>query len=114
VGDIGLMVFASRDISAVITAATTAARNLQVTPGSARMFDYADGLYVGGCLNQMPQNYVQFAAGNIVNIVAGTVNITSMAGQTTIDGKVFLTHQHVPGTYVAGSTPVTGDSGSVM
>jgi hypothetical protein len=59
VGDIGICGFASRDISAV------KANKAQSTPGSFRTFDWADGLYMGGCLNGMPTQYVAFAASGI-------------------------------------------------
>lgn len=36
------------------------------------------------------------------------------SGQVIINGRVFMNHDHGPGTYVAGSTPVTGDSGTVV
>lgn len=63
VGDIGIAVFASRDISAV------KASKAQANPGSWRAHDMADGLYVGGLLNGTPVQYVQFTAGGI-NVVS--------------------------------------------
>lgn len=54
VGDIGLAVFTSRDISSVI------ANKAQSNPGSKRMFDWADGCYIGGYLNGVPTQFVQF------------------------------------------------------
>lgn len=63
VGDIGIAVFASRDISAV------KASKAQANPGSWRAHDMADGLYVGGLLNGTPVQYVQFSAGGI-NVVS--------------------------------------------
>lgn len=71
VGDIGIAVFASRDISAV------KASKAQANPGSWRSHDMADGLYVGGLLNGTPVQYVQFTAGGI-NLVSPTkVTITA-------------------------------------
>lgn len=43
---------------------------------------------------------------------AGHEIIINSSG-VTIDGKIFLTHEHTPGTYIAGSTAVMGDSGAV-
>lgn len=63
VGDLGIAVFASRDISAV------KASKAQANPGSWRSYDMADGLYVGGLLNGTPVQYVQFTAGGI-NVVS--------------------------------------------
>ena len=56
VGDIGIAVFADRDISAVSSAKAAA------NPGSGRRFDMSDGLYLGGVLNGVPSQYVQFNA----------------------------------------------------
>ena len=63
VGDFGIAVFASRDISAVKSSKG------QANPGSWRSHDMADGLYVGGLLNGTPVQYVQFTAGGI-NVVS--------------------------------------------
>jgi hypothetical protein len=59
VGDIGLCVFASRDLTKVIE--TEAPAN----PGSARQYDYSDGLYVGLMLGAAPTQYIQFNSGGI-------------------------------------------------
>ena len=56
-GDIGIAVFASRDISTVI------ATKKQANPATFRMYDFSDGLYLGGVLNGVPSQYVQFASG---------------------------------------------------
>jgi len=63
VDDVGIAVFASRDISAVKSSKG------QANPGSWRSHDMADGLYVGGLLNGTPVQYVQFTAGGI-NVVS--------------------------------------------
>jgi len=121
-GDIGIAVFASRDISSV------KANKAQANPGSFRTFDWADGLYLGGVLNGVPTQFVEFATGGItitsptkitlnapeVDIEASTsVTINSPAitiegGGTSVDGKVFLTHTHT-GVVSGGadSGPVT-------
>lgn len=59
-GDIGICLFSSRDISAVKNARTAA------PPGSARMYDPSDAMYVGGMLNSAPTQYIQFTEGGIV------------------------------------------------
>jgi phage baseplate assembly protein gpV len=59
VGDIGIAVFADRDISSV--KASKKASN----PSSRRRADYADGMYIGGFLNGVPAQYVQFSAAGI-------------------------------------------------
>lgn len=50
--DLGICIFADRDVSSV------KANKAQANPGSSRRFDIADGLYLGGMLNQAPQCYV--------------------------------------------------------
>jgi hypothetical protein len=71
VGDIGVMVFASRDSTAVI--ASKGAAN----PGSNRRFAWSDGVYFGGILNATPTQYLKFlAAGAGINLVSpGTVTV---------------------------------------
>lgn len=86
VGDIGLAIFASRDISAV---KSSKAPNV---PGSSRRFSPSDGLYIGGFLNGVPTQYVRFSATGI-EVVSPTkiictapevdVNATTKAVVTT-------------------------------
>lgn len=71
VGDIGVVIFADRDISAV--KATGAAAN----PGSMRRADMADGMYMGGLLNGVPSQYVQFNTDGIT--IHSPVKITLSA-----------------------------------
>lgn len=57
VGDIGLAVFADRDISSV------KAKQDQANPGSMRRFDMADGIYTGRTLQkegENPEQYIRF------------------------------------------------------
>lgn len=53
-GDIGLVVVADRDISAVKTA------KKQSPPGSKRRYNLADGIYVSAALAEKPTCYVRF------------------------------------------------------
>lgn len=108
VGDIGIAVFASRDISAVKESRRPA------QPGSARRFDMADGLYIGGVLNGAASQYVEFVAGGGINIVStagvninapGAVAITS--GSLTHNGKN-VGDTHVHGGVVIGGANTTG------
>jgi hypothetical protein len=59
VGDIGLCLFADRDISAV-----KANKDIS-NPGSMRQSDMADGLYIGGFLNKTPTQFIDFSADGI-------------------------------------------------
>lgn len=166
VGDIGLAVFASRDISSV------KANKAPSNPASSRTNDYADGLYWGTFLGETPTQYIQandsgitihsptkvtitapevdLVATSVVNIQAPTINLKgavvqtdgnvtmgadlAVAGNETVGGGLAVTgtttgtgaanftggvtgqgtslhtHTHPPGSYVAGATPVTGNS----
>jgi hypothetical protein len=88
-GDIGVCVFASRDISA-IKSDPNAARNRQpvagATPGSRRTFSLSDALYVASVLNPVPTDYVQFNAAGIrivsptrVRVEAPTIDLIGAA-----------------------------------
>ena len=100
-GDIGICVFANRDISAVV------AKKGQANPGSLRIFDWSDGLYLGGVLNGTPTQYIQFEGGNVTIASTGTVTINASAidlnGVLTINSKPFLSHDHT-GVQTGGGT----------
>jgi hypothetical protein len=66
-GDIGIAVFASRDISKVKSTQD------QANPGSGRLFNYADGIYLGGVLNAAPTQYIQFNSDGVS--IVSTENI---------------------------------------
>ena len=93
-GDIGICVFASRDISKVKSSKG------QANPGSGRQYSFSDGLYIGGVLNAAPSQYVQFSedgitlyspkkitieAGEGVDIKAPAITAT---GSTLVDGPL--------------------------
>lgn len=92
VGDIGLAVFASRDISSV------KANKAPSNPGSPRMFSWSDGLYVGGFLNGAPTNYVRFDSdGNVIIKPATKVTVQGdldVTGDVTASGVSLKTHRH--------------------
>jgi hypothetical protein len=81
VGDIGLAVFAERDISQV------KANKALSRPGSKRKHDMADGLYIGGFLNGAPTQYVRFSTAGIeitspvaISLNAPTINLNGNIG----------------------------------
>jgi hypothetical protein len=86
--DIGVMVFASRDSSAVIAAKGLA------NPGSQRRFSWSDGVYFGGILNAAPTQYLKFASGGVTLLSPTAVNIQSPAntvtGPATVTGATTL------------------------
>lgn len=97
VGDIGIAVFADRDISTVKITKTKA------NPNSARRFSKADGLYLGGVLNGTPTQYVIFGTSG-VKIVSPTA-IEFDAPSIKLNGVEFTTHTHtVAGVQAGGST----------
>lgn len=83
VGDVGLAVFADRDLSAV-----KATRGNKSNPGSRRRFSMADGLYVGGFLNGTPQNFVQFESSGQINVhSASKLTLDANGTGFVIDGS---------------------------
>jgi hypothetical protein len=78
VNDIGYVICADRDSSAAIRAKGMA------TPGSGRMYDIADGIYIGAILGAAPTCYIYLASNGYVTIhdVAGNVLQTSSSGIT--------------------------------
>ena len=103
VKDYGFVVCSDRDISNVTAAAAKNNSSLQVNPGSYRKYSVSDGIYVGGCFNQVPAGYVWLKADGtwtlndkLGNVLQGDANgITA----TPISGKPFK---------VAGNLQVTG------
>lgn len=117
-GDIGIAVFASRDITNVKSTKT------QANPGSFRMHDFGDGMYLGGLLNGSPSQFVQFTSSGITLISPGTITLQApnivlngalqqtggnatmsqsltVTGDVTADGTSL--HAHVHGGVTAGS-----------
>jgi hypothetical protein len=91
-GDLGICVFASRDISP-IKSNPESARNRKPSPGaqpgSKRMFSLSDAMYVGGLLNGAPTQFVQFSAAGIV--VKSPTKVTLQAPEIDLIGAVVQT-----------------------
>lgn len=110
VGDVGIMVFASSDISSVT------ANKGRANPGSRRRFDMADGLYLGMAMGGAPTQYVRFSSGGIeihspstVTIVAPNVQIT---GDVAITGALHNNGTNVGSTHKHGGvSPGGSDTG---
>jgi hypothetical protein len=105
VGDIGIALFASRDITAVKKAKKPS------PPGSDRKHHISDALYIGGVLNGSPTQYVRFSADGI-EIVSPT-KFTAKAPSIILDGEV--TQQGGNASFganvsIAGDLGVTGDT----
>lgn len=96
-GDIGFCLFASRDISKVVST------QAQANPGSDRYYSYSDAMYIGLGLSQyVPTQYIQFSASGI-NIVSPT-QITLQAPLINLTGGVIQTD----GTIVAETDVLAG------
>lgn len=81
--DIGVMVFGSRDLSAVIAAKGTA------NPGSQRRFSWSDGIYFGTVLSATALQYVKIDATGVTIVSPTAVKI--QAPTITLQGNVHIT-----------------------
>ena len=120
VGDIGIACFASRDISKIKNTRKSG------NPGSARQYSFSDAMYIGGLLNGIPTQYVQFSADGIVinsptktEMVVGDNTMTldseswnaTVAGQTLVLNASGLWHNGVNIGYHHKHTGVTVGTG---
>jgi len=85
IGDIGVAVFADRDISSVKVNKGLA------NPGSLRRFDMADGMYLFSVLGSAPNQYVQFNMAGITIADKNGNTIVMASGGITINGIFFPT-----------------------
>lgn len=107
-GDIGICVFASRDISKVKTT------KAQANPDSFRQFSFSDGLYIGGVLNGTPTQYVQFSSSGIkikslfqVEIDAPTIVLNGAVTQIGGAASTFSGSVAAVGQVSSGSVNLT-------
>jgi hypothetical protein len=112
-GDIGVAIFADRDITSVIANKGQAAGGArQSNPGSFRRFSMADAVYLGGVLNITPTQWARFSAAGIelhsavaIDIAAPTVTITAPTVAINASTSVTLT---TPLFRVNGATSLNG------
>lgn len=97
VDDIGFVICADRDISAVKSS------KKKSTPGSFRKFSVSDGVYIGGILNGTPEQAVIFGD-DFIKVVDKTGNVVEMKS-TGIE----LTPSGVLPVKVNGNLVVTGN-----
>lgn len=104
VGDIGVAVFASRDISKV---KYTGKEN---PPGSDRRYSFSDGIYLFGIITTAPTQYIQFVDGGMVLHTPGTLAIQA-AGGVDITSPT-LTHNgvNIGSTHVHGGVTTGGSN----
>lgn len=97
VGDIGFCLFASRDVSKVIST------QAQANPGSDRRYDYSDALYIGLGLSKVaPTQYIQFSSAGIM--IVSPTKITLQAPEIDLQGAVVQTD----GTITAQTDVIAG------
>lgn len=101
-GDIGYVVCADRDSSAVVRT------QAQANPGSRRKYSVADGVYMGGCLNPAPSQYVQLKADGTLEIADGKGNVLS----TSSNGFSLTGNLAVTGTITATGNITAGQGGA--
>lgn len=90
VGDKGLVVFASRDISDVVQSKGKA------KPASLRKHSMSDGMYIASLLYEEPKTYIKIID-DTIEIKASNVNIkgnVTIDKDATISGISFLNHKH--------------------
>lgn len=120
VGDLGICVVAERDISNVKTN-----KDLS-SPGSFRRFDLSDSVYLGGLLNDTPEQYIRFTSDQIevvsptkIKLVAPTVEIEAstqfhvtgpslITGDLTVTGAIAAASAAIAGAITAASAAISG------
>ena len=123
-GDIGIAVFASRDITNVKST------KAQANPGSFRTHDFSDGMYIGGLLNGTPTQYIQFSetgiaitspanlrisvgASSVEIMESGEVSITAPTLTANISGAASLTIGGTASIAATGEVTITGSDVSI-
>jgi hypothetical protein len=105
-GDLGVCVFAMRDITPIKkdpVAALSRAPVPGAPPGSKRTYSLSDALYIGGMLNGVPTQYVRFSSEGI-ELVSPT-KVTLQAPEIDLKGTVAQTGGNVT---MANDLDVTG------
>lgn len=95
VGDIGLAVFASSDISNVKR------KKAPTTPGSFRRNDWSDGIYMGGLLNTPATQFIRMDEAGITITAGEGLPVTINADTVTMSGDLEVTGSVTSGS---GST----------
>ena len=135
VGDIGILVFSYRDISSLVAANQQSPGSLNgaqpLNPATLAQYDWGSGLYIGGFLNGIPVQYVQFNSNGIavvspteITLQAPTVKISAstavdITGPVNANGAEISTQGEITdalgvvlGTHVhSGVSSGTSDTG---
>lgn len=107
VGDIGLILVADRDISKVKKT------KKEANPGSRRKHNVSDGLYIGGILNAVPEQYVRFFSDGMELVDKNGNKLTLMmdGGKKTIKAdteQLVCTGEVIAKYGTAGSVTLSG------
>lgn len=107
VGDIGIALYCDRDSDNARSDRTVGA------PTSNRNHSKTDGIYLGGILNQEPNQYIEFADGQINVVSPSLVNVTSPSVKVTASSGVTIDtpDAHFTGNVTAAGN-ITDNSGS--
>lgn len=103
-GDVGLAVYAMRDVEAV-----KAAPGQAVNPASARSYDKGDGFYLGGFLNAAPERFLRITDEGVE--IEGVASIQAHGQEVTIVADTQITLD-APTVQITGVLVQTGDKGS--
>lgn len=103
-GDVGLAVYAMRDVEAF-----KAAPGQAVNPGSARVYDKGDGFYLGGFLNKSPERFVRITDAGVEIEGVASIQAHGQAVTITADTKITL---DAPVVEVTGTITQTGSRGT--
>jgi phage baseplate assembly protein gpV len=113
VGDVGVIVCASRDISAVKVNQGVASQ-----PGSLRRHDLADALYVGTVIaTKAPEQYVQFTDNGLTIVSPGTITINAptiflQGNVVQNNGTITSNGKHIDNTHIHGGVKSGGETTS--
>lgn len=101
-GDIGIAVFAERDITNAVATRDVA------PPNTARQYSAGDCFYIGGLLGSAPNQFVEFLpnAGGINIVSPGAVNLTA-GGNITVECPTLVLNCNVQFNGNVSSTPTT-------
>lgn len=121
VDDVGFVVCSDRDISNVKS------KKGQANPGSYRRYNVSDGVYVGGVLNETPEQWIRFTedtvevgdkTGNVVKLSSAGIEFTphgalpvKVNGNLIVTGNLLLGGNLLAeaGTRYAGNLDTSGD-----
>jgi hypothetical protein len=114
-GDVGYVICGDRDGSNV-TRQSSGSISGTYTPGTRRQYDLADGIYMGGCLNGAPTQYLQLKSDGTLKIADGDGNVlvTSSSGftVTTASGGDFVVNGISVTKHTHAVTAAPGETGT--